>query len=1097
MRLRVAKVVNRDVHDQSAPNGAIRNYPSLNLPVSRATLRGHFSGDFDVKNRAFLCSFLAVAILGTGLSSPRLAVASDTVNPELFSALKWRQIGPWRGGRVTAVTGVPGNDRLYYMGAAGGGVWKTKNAGISWQNISDDFFSVGTIGALAVAESDNNIIYVGTGEAPIRGVTTSHGDGMYKSTDAGATWTHIGLPDAGQIARVIVHPKDPDLVYVSVQGQIWGPSEERGVYRSKDGGDTWEAVLQVDDETGSTDLSMDPSNPRILYAAMWEHGRKPWFIKSGGTAGGIFKSNDGGDTWEKLSGGLPELIGKIGLDVSASKPSRVYAIVEAELDKGGLYRSDDYGKTWSLMNGDRILWSRAWYYMHLKADPVDEDTVWVLNAPIMKSIDGGVTFDKKSTPHGDHHDQWFNPTNSDNMINGNDGGATITFDGGESWSSIMNQPTAQFYRVITDNQIPYRIYGGQQDNSTVSIASRTFDRGIGHEDFHAVGGGESAHIAFDENDPRLIYATTINGTLTEYDDETKRMRPIKPYPEYVFGQQSKDLKYRTNWNAPVASSPHDPSVLYYGTQILLRSADRGVTWTEISPDLSKNEVDKQGLNGGPLTPENVGAEFYGTIFYIVESPHEPGTIWTGSDDGLLHVTRDDGENWENVTPGNLGGAQINAIEVSPHDPGTVYVAVAGYKMNDFRPHIYKGTDYGRTWRKIDSDLPDDNFVRVVREDPARQGTLYAGTESGMFVSFDSGTNWQSLGLNLPPVPITDLTIRQGDLVAATQGRGFWVLDDLSIIRQSRDDLAGNALHLFTPDPTAMIRGGRGSSGANEGKNPPAGAVLSYYIADEQDGPLSIEITDSSGNVVRNYSSEEGDFERCVLDNMDQRRAYELRYPTAKQGMNQWAWDMRTNGLNCIEDVKLFAGFGGATVTPGNYHVRVSIGDAVSNAELTLLPDPREDASDGDYRFLAERRSESTKLLNELLDSLAVARKARSQIQALLADFPDADELHSMGELAIDRLTEWENKVTQTQYGTYEDEDSMPPMLDVHIRHVLDVIDRAGAPVSAGSLQRLSDLDYLWQDRKSELRAISNSDIAAVNDWANSNGVGHVATAGEL
>jgi photosystem II stability/assembly factor-like uncharacterized protein len=612
----------------------------------------------------------------------RSRVAPDTINQALLSGLKWREIGPWRGGRVTAVAGVRGNDRLYYMGATGGGVWKTENAGISWQNISDGYFNVGTIGAIGVAESDPNVIYVGTGEAPIRGVTTSHGDGMYKSMDAGTTWTHVGLPDAGQIARVIVHPREPELVYVAVQGQIWGPSNDRGVYRSRDGGATWEAVLQVDEETGATDLSMDPTNPRILYAAMWEHGRKPWFVKSGGTAGGIFKSNDGGDSWEKLGGGLPELIGKIGIDVSASRPSRVYAIVEAELDKGGLYRSDDAGDTWTLMNGDRILWSRAWYYNHLKADPLDENTVYVLNAPFMKSIDGGVTFEKRSTPHGDHQDHWINPDNSLNMINGNDGGATVTFDGGKSWSSIMNQPTAQFYRVITDNQMPYRIYGGQQDNSTVAIASRTFSRGIGHDDYFDVGGGESAHIAFDPDNPRLIYATTINGTLTEYDHETKRLRPIKPYPEYVYGQQSKDLRYRTNWNAPVVASPHDPRVLYFGTQKVLRSSDRGVTWEEISPDLTKDEEDKQGLNGGPLTPENVGAEFYGTIFYISESPHEPGTIWVGSDDGLLHLTRDYGESWEDVTPGDLKGAQINAIEVSPHDPGTVFIVVTGYKLNE-------------------------------------------------------------------------------------------------------------------------------------------------------------------------------------------------------------------------------------------------------------------------------------------------------------------------------------------------------------------------------------------------------------------------------
>ena len=1041
-----------------------------------------------------ITGFTAIMLAaGLHVGMPWSAVAQDTVDPALLSSLKWREIGPWRGGRVTAVSGVPGNDRLYYMGATGGGLWKTENAGISWENISDDDFNVGTIGAIGIADSDVNVIYVGTGEAPIRGVTTSRGDGMYKSTDAGATWTHIGLPNAGQISRVIVHPTDPDLVYVAVQGQIWGPSPERGVYRSMNGGATWQAVLQVDEETGATDLSMDPTNPRMLYAAMWEHGRKPWFVKSGGTAGGIFKSTDGGDSWEKLGGGLPELIGKIGIDVSAGSPNRVYAIVEAELDKGGLYRSDDYGETWTLMNGDRILWSRAWYYNHIKADPLNENTVYVLNAPFMKSIDGGVTFEKKSTPHGDHHDHWINPRDSRNMINGNDGGATVTFDGGESWSSIMNQPTAQFYRVITDNQVPYRIYGGQQDNSTVAIASRTFDGGIGHEDYFDVGGGESAHIAFDPDNPRLVYATTINGTLTEYDHENERLRPIKPYPEYVYGQQSKDLKYRTNWNAPVVASPHDPRVLYYGTQKLLRSSDRGVTWEEISPDLTRNEKDKQGLNGGPLTPENVGAEFYGTIFYVTESPHEPGTIWVGSDDGLLHLTRNHGESWEDVTPGDLEEAQINAIEVSPHDPGTVYLAVTGYKLNDFHPYIFKGTDYGRRWERIDQDLPQDNFVRVVREDPEREGLLYAGTEGGAFVSFDGGGSWQSLDLNLPPVPITDLTIRQGDLVAATQGRGFWVLDDLNVVRQADNELAAKPLHVFRPRPTPMVRYGRG--GAGEGKNPPSGVVLTYTIADEHDGPLRIQINDAQGRVVRSYASVERDFERCIIGNMDQRLSFTVHYPPAKKGLNQWTWDMRRDGLHCIDDVKLFAGFGGASVMPGHYEVRIEIGSASASAPLTLLPDPRNDATPEEYAVLEERIREVSDLLNELLADLDAVRKARGQIEALLEDHGDAADLQAAGESAVRRLTEWENHVTQTKYGTYEDEDSMPPMLDVHIRHLLDVMDEAGAPVSAGSLQRLEDLKIQWRDRSLELDAISASDIATVNAWARDNGIAHVLSPG--
>jgi photosystem II stability/assembly factor-like uncharacterized protein len=1019
---------------------------------------------------AFLCAIVTPA-----------SFATDTIDPEVYAAMEWRLVGPFRGGRVTTVTGVPDDSQLYYMGATGGGVWKTTNAGLSWENISDEHFGVGTIGAIAVAESDPNVIYVGTGEKSIRGVTTSSGDGIYKSTDAGATWTHIGLPNAGQISRIKIHPRDPDLAYVGVQGQIWGPSEERGVYRTQDGGVTWEQVLTVDEQTGATDLRMDPTNPRILYAAMWEHGRKPWYILSGGTAGGIFKSTDGGDNWEKLTEGLPELIGKIGVDVSASNPQRLYAIVEAMPGEGGLYRSDDGGKTWELKNGDRILWARSWYYMHIAADPVDENIVYVLNAPLMKSIDGGVTFEKKDMPHGDHHDYWINPHNNRNMISANDGGATITFDNGESWSSILNQPTAQFYRVHTDNLFPYRIYGGQQDNTTVAILSETYDGGIGSDDFFPVGGGESAHIAFDPDDPRFVYATTINGTLTEYDASNERIRQIKPYPEFVFGMHSADLRFRTNWNAPVTASVQDPSVIYYGTEKVLRTRDRGVTFDEISPDLTKNEKDKQGANGGPITAENVGAEFYGTILTITASPHDYGTIWVGSDDG---------ESWDDVTPGNLRGAMVNAIDVSPHDPGTAYVAVSGYKMNDARPYIYKLTDYGRRARRIDGDLPDDNFIRVVREDPVRQGLLYAGGEVAMYVSFDDGDNWQSLELNLPPVPITDLMIRQNDLVAATQGRGFWVLDALAPLREAQREIADKELHLFTPSPVEMLRK-RGRPKDLEAENPARGVMLNYYIRDEYEGALTIEISDSSGNVIRNFSSEEGDFERCILANSDQRQPVEVEYPPKERGANRWVWDMRRNGLNCIEDIRVFEGFAGAYVMPGTYTATLSIGGQEANAELQLVRDRRLDASDAEFAEVGRRVDELTMLLNELLDGLAAIRKSRSQLEGLLADYPDAQALQEAGKSAVERLSAWEREVLQVDFETYEDEDNLPGKLVKQVRHLLDVIDNAGPPIAAGALERLGDLQAEWAVLRSQLSDITATDIAAVNDWARQNDVPHV------
>jgi len=1042
-----------------------------------------------IRNRSLAGAAALITLL---VSFSSLSMATDVVTPSLLEGNEWRLVGPYRGGRVTTVAGVVGNDQLYYMGATGGGVWKTENAGLSWENISDDYFGVGTIGAIAVAESDPNVIYVGTGEKSIRGVTTSDGDGMYKSTDAGKTWEHLGLPNAGQIARIKIHPRDPDLVYVAVQGRIWGPSEERGVYRSADGGETWEQVLKVDAQTGATDLRMDPTNPRILYAAMWEHGRKPWYVLSGGYAGGIFKSTDGGDTWEKKTDGLPELIGKIGIDVSASNPQRLYAIVEAEAGAGGLYRSDDGGETWELRNGDRILWTRSWYYQHITADPVNENIVYVMNAPFMKSIDGGDTFEKMSLPHGDHHDHWINPDNNDNMINANDGGATITFDGGKSWSSIENQPTAQFYRVNTDNQFPYRIYGGQQDNTTVAILSRTFDGGIGNDDFFSVGGGESAHIAFDPEDPTLVYATTINGTLTEMNVENRRMREIKPYPEFVFGRDSSELRYRANWNAPVTASVQDPSVIYYGTQKVLRTKDRGVTFEEISPDLTKDEEDKQGRNGGPITAENVGAEFYGTLLTITSSPHAYGEVWVGSDDGLIHVTRDDGENWADVTPGDLKGAMVNAIDVSPHEPGTAYVAVAGYKMNDFRPYIYKLTDYGRRATRLDGDLPKDSFIRVVREDPERKGLLYAGGEQAMYVSFDDGKHWQSLQLNLPPVPITDLQVRQGDLVAATQGRGFWVLDDLSPLRQADADQAKKAVHLFAPGAVEMIAAGWGK-GEFEGENPPAGAVLNYHFREEPEGPLAITIEDAAGNVVRRYSSEEGDFERCITGNMDQRIPFEIEYPGAEQGANRWIWDLRRDGLNCIDDLKIFEGFGGARVMPGEYRATVTAGGESASAGITLLPDPRIDASPADFAELDARISDATRLLNEQLDGVAAIRNSRAQIERLMREYPGSDALLAAGTRAIEQLTTWEEKVYQVDFETYEDEDNLPGKLIKQTRHILDVMDSAGPPVAAGARERLADLQRDWAALRAELESIYSTDVAAINDWAEERRIPHIPT----
>jgi len=1021
-----------------------------------------------------------VSVVG---ASPQAAYARDSVDPVLLDSQTWRFVGPWRGGRVTTVAGVPSDPLLYYMGAAGGGVWKTTNGGLNWQNISDDDFGVGTIGAVAVSASDPNVLYVGTGEAPIRGVTTSHGDGVYKSTDAGASWTHIGLETSGQISRIRIHPGDPDTAWVAVQGQIWGENIERGIFKTTDGGATWRHVLAVSGETGAGELAIDPSNPRILYAAMWQNGRTPWYVKSGGSEGGIFKSTDGGETWNKLAGGLPDIVGKIGVDVVASQPSRIYAIVEAQEGEGGLYRSDNYGQSWTLLSEDRLIQSRAWYYNRVTADPSDPDTVYVMNVTYMKSTDGGKTFEMvRSLPHSDHHDLWIHPTDSNTMINANDGGATISFDGGNSWSPIDNQPTAQFYRLSTDNQVPYRLYAGQQDNTTVAMLSRSYTGRLSDADFFAVGGGESAHIAFDPDNPRYVYATTINSTLTEFDTVTKRRRPIKPYPEYVFGRSAKDIYYRTNWNAPVAANAVDPTIIYYGTHKLIRTDDRGVSWTEISPDLTRNDKSRQGPGGGPITNESVGAEYYNTIFYIKPSPHDKDTIWVGSDDGLVHVTRDEGKSWQNVTPKGAPEGQINAIDVSPHDAGTAYVALAAFKMNDLRPYIYKTTDYGARWKRIDKDLPRDNFIRVVREDPVRKGLLFAGGEGGMYVSFDDGDSWQSLDLNLPPVPITDLKIRQGDLVAATQGRGFWILDDLSLLRQLSGGEGEAGLHVFTPSDATLARYGSWGGGQFSTPNPSSGVAIHYHLKDDVEGPLRIDILDADGVLVRRYSSEASDRDRCIADNTPPRLARPARYPETSAGSHVWHWDMRRDGHMCIDNIALFAGFDGPSAVPGDYRVRVTAGDDQQLADFSLLPDPRVVAAADDYKALSDQLMATTGLLNDLLSSIDGLRRARAQIQALQADHSDAD-LADLAQAALANITDWEHQVTQVKFRIFEDEDSWPSMFDVQVRHLLDALDYAGPPVSAGARQRFADLQAEWTEYKAAHDRIIAEDIKAINDWA--------------
>ncbi len=811
------------------------------------------------------------------------------IDAGVLGALEWRLVGPFRGGRVVAVAGHPTDPQTFYFGSTGGGVWRTTDGGLYWRNLSDGFFGRASVGGLAVAPSDPNVIYAGLGEATIRG-NVSHGDGVYRSTDGGKTWAHLGLAETRNIGKVRVHPTDPDLVYVAALGHAHGPNPERGVYRSKDGGKTWERVLFRDERTGAIDLSIDPHNPRVLYAALWEARRGPHELISGGPGSGLFRSTDGGDTWAEISRqpGLPAgVLGKIGVAASPARPDRVWAIVEAE--DGAVFRSDDGGERWTRLSEERNLRQRAWYYHHIIADPHDPETVWVLNVEAWKSVDGGKTFSTVPIPHGDNHDLWIDPRDPRRMIEGNDGGATVSFTGGDTWSNLYNQPTAEFYHVTADTRTPYRLYGAQQDNTTISVPSRAPIGGITRSEAFEIGGGESGYIAVRPDNPDIIFAGSYLGFVTRYDGRTGQSRNIMVWPEFTLGAGAADAKYRFQWTAPIVLSPHDPNELYITGNHVFRSTDEGTTWEAISPDLTRNDPAKLGPSGGPITKDNTGAEYYCTIFAFAESPLQRGLFWAGSDDGLIHLSRDGGQGWENVTPpADLlpEWALISIIEPSPHDPAVAYVAATRYKLDDFAPYLLKTADYGRTWTLITGGLAPDDFTRVIRADPARPGLLYAGTETGVRISFDDGARWQPLQNNLPVVPIHDLLVKDGDLVAATHGRSFWILDDLSPVRELTAAIPQQPAHLFTPRPTVRFRtnGGFGhppTTGVNykmtgatmiayqqrekatgekdeilldAGKNPPDGVVLLYHLKERPADDITLTFLDADGREIKTFTS---------------------------------------------------------------------------------------------------------------------------------------------------------------------------------------------------------------------------------------------------
>lgn len=995
-----------------------------------------------------------------------------------FHNLKWRNIGPFRGGRSVTSTGVVGHPNIYYMGSTGGGIWKTIDAGNTWLNISDGFLNTGTVGAIAVSESDPNVVIAGMGEHAARGVMTSMGDGVYKSTDAGKTWAHIGLDNSRHISDVIIHPTNPDIIFVTAQGAQYGPSTERGVYRTQDGGNNWERVLYKNENTGASSLSMDMNNPRILYASMWQHRRYPWIMESGGDDSGLYKSTDGGTTWNQMKTGLPEAFGKSGISVSRANSNRVFAVIEAEGKKAGVYRSDDSGKKWKQINSDRINITRSWYYMEIFADPQNENIVYVLNAPVMQSIDGGKSFSNISVPHGDNHHLWINPNDNTNMINSNDGGANISFNSGTSWSTQQNQPTAQFYRVITDNLVPYNVYGGQQDNSAIAIASRTKDAGIDWKDWYSVAGGESAFIAFDPNNPETIYGGTYQGNISKWERASGMQKSIKEYPELGLSIAPKDSRYRYNWNAPIISSPHNRNTIYHAGNVVFKTTDSGISWTKVSPDLTKNEKEKHGPGGGPYTNEAAGGENYNTLMSLVESPHEEGVLYAGSDDGLVHVTRNGGQSWENITPKEINDGIINSIDISEHDPATAYIVIMRYKSMDLKSYIFKTTNYGQTWTKIINGITGDHtFARVVRADKKQKGLLYAGTETGLYISFDDGSNWQQFQLNLPTTPINDLYIQDNDLVAATSGRGFWILDDLGAIQNIKS--SKQSISIFKPKDTYLIFGGSVSRFApGLGQNPKSGVTFDYYLEHKIDSlELKLEVQ-KNGKTLRTISSKKlkgfktwpgGPSSPQVLP--------------AKQGYNRFTWNFNRDDLPGIENVFVHGSHTGASVSPGNYTLKLTLGDDIAETSVTILKDPTVKATDDDYNEQQAIMEQIEDAIRDIHESVNNMRSAKSQLESyakLLKENDSTKDLLDKGKSLIEKIKTWERNLIQPDQKTFQDVINFNNKLSSQLMHLKGYIEAADPKVTEGAKERLSDLMKDWNIYKNERNTIINNEMTLYN-----------------
>lgn len=1002
-----------------------------------------------------------------------------------YNNIKWRNIGPFRGGRSVTSSGVIGYPNVFYMGTTGGGLWKTTDYGSNWKNISDGFFNTGTVGSVSVSESDPNIVVVGMGEHAARGVMTSMGDGVYISLDAGKTWTNKGLKNSRHISDIIIHPQDPNIIYVSVQGAQYGKSEDRGIYKTIDGGESWKNILFISDSTGASSLSMDMNNPRVLYASMWDHQRKSWQMISGGSNSGLYKSVNAGETWSNLSDGLPEKIGKSGISVSRANSNIVYANIEAQGEKGGVYRSDNAGKKWIHVNKDRITIARSWYYMEVFADPVNENIVYVMNAPALKSIDKGKTFKNMNTPHGDNHHLWVNPNNNQIMINSNDGGANVSLNGGRSWSTQQNQPTAQFYRVIADNQIPYHVYGGQQDNSAIGIKSKTTDGGIDWKDWYSVAGCESAFLAFESKNPQLIFGGCYQGIIERWDRASSQSKSIKEYPELSLGNAPNTFKYRYNWNAPIISSPNKENIIYHAGNVVFKTTDSGKSWEVISPDLTRNDKSKQVAGGVPFTNEAAGGENYNTITSLSISPHNEKEIWSGSDDGLIYLTQNEGKTWKNITPENLPEGIINSIELSSHDPGKAYIVMMRYKFMDLKSYIYKTSDYGNSWEKITDGISSDpNFTRVVRSDKKIKGLLYAGTETGLYVSKNDGENWSNIQLNLPVVPINDLYIQDNDLIAATAGRSFWILDDLAAFQQK---INLENLKILKPKPTYRILGGNSRRSQDSasmaiptiGENPLRGVILDYYLPQIMDSiDLKLDILKDK-KIIRSYTSKKNKSFKSWPGGPPNKAVLKT-----KKGFNRFNWDLRRENLTAVENIFVYGDYQGGVVPPGNYSARISYNNIVDETEILVLADPNINTDKQNYLNQEKILISVEKSINSIHNSVNRMREVQDQLDQYSKSLKSNEKYKALIELGKEisvKLDLWERKLIQPDQKTFQDVINFNNQLNAQFMHLKSYIDGADPEVTIGAIQRKMDLDQDWSNLEKLLNKIINSDMKKFND----------------